>query len=150
MIRLTYAIIFALVFAGVGVSGQTATAECRDGTLSYSQSHSGTCSGHKGVAKWLTTATATALSNGGPPTGQPQQRTLVTTDLVRDVNGRIARSAAARHAFERQTGFPNGRPGWVIDHIVPLACGGADAPSNMQWQTVEAAKAKDKFERKGC
>jgi hypothetical protein len=62
----------------------------------------------------------------------------------------IHRSARARREFERMTGYPNGRPGYVIDHIVPLACGGADAPSNMQWQTVAAAKAKDKWERKGC
>jgi hypothetical protein len=27
---------------------------------------------------------------------------------------------------------------------------GADRPENMQWQTVEDAKAKDKTERKGC
>ena len=40
--------------------------------------------------------------------------------------------------------------GWVIDHVKPLACGGADAPANMQWQTVAAAKAKDKWELKGC
>jgi hypothetical protein len=33
----------------------------------------------------------------------------------------------------------------VIDHISPLACGGAHAPSNMQWQTIEAAKAKGKI-----
>ncbi|MBZ5500143.1 MAG: HNH endonuclease [Acidobacteriia bacterium] len=38
--------------------------------------------------------------------------------------------------------------GYVIDHIVPLAKGGADAPSNMQWQTTAEAKAKDKWERK--
>jgi hypothetical protein len=68
----------------------------------------------------------------------------------RDTRGRIQRSAAARHAFARQTGYPNGRPGYVIDHIVPLACGGADAPSNMQWQTVAAAKLKDRTERVGC
>jgi Protein of unknown function (DUF3761) len=30
-----------------------ATAECRDGDWSYSQHHSGTCSGHGGVAQWL-------------------------------------------------------------------------------------------------
>jgi hypothetical protein len=29
-------------------------------------------------------------------------------------------------------------------------CLGADEPSNMQWQTVADAKAKDKWERKGC
>jgi len=34
--------------------------------------------------------------------------------------------------------------------MVPLACGGADSPGNMQWQTVGEAKAKDKVERKGC
>jgi hypothetical protein len=32
----------------------------------------------------------------------------------------------------------------------PLACGGADNTSNMQWQTIAASKAKDKIERKGC
>jgi hypothetical protein len=30
-----------------------ATAQCRDGDYSYSQSRSGTCSGHGGVAHWL-------------------------------------------------------------------------------------------------
>ena len=34
----------------------------------------------------------------------------------------------------------------MIDHIVPLACGGADAPANMQWQTIREAKAKDRWE----
>jgi hypothetical protein len=30
-----------------------ATARCNDGTYSFSQHHSGTCSGHHGVAAWL-------------------------------------------------------------------------------------------------
>src|SRR5271157_1327664 len=30
-----------------------ATAQCRDGSYSFSQSRSGTCSHHGGVAKWL-------------------------------------------------------------------------------------------------
>jgi hypothetical protein len=33
-----------------------------------------------------------------------------------------------------------------VDHVVPLKRGGADRPFNMQWQTIEAAKAKDKVE----
>ncbi|ODU00581.1 MAG: hypothetical protein ABS81_23240 [Pseudonocardia sp. SCN 72-86] len=33
--------------------GATATATCKDGTSSYSQHRSGTCSGHGGVAQWL-------------------------------------------------------------------------------------------------
>ena len=63
---------------------------------------------------------------------------------------RIHRSAAAKDQFELMTGHPHGWPGHVVDHIIPLACGGADAPSNMQWQTVAEGKAKDKWERKGC
>jgi hypothetical protein len=41
-------------------------------------------------------------------------------------------------------------PGYVIDHVKPLACGGLDTPKNMQWQTLEDAKAKDRWERIGC
>src|SRR5258706_7851608 len=64
--------------------------------------------------------------------------------------GRIKRSAAAKDEFLRETGYPHGRKGYVVDHVVPLACGGADAPSNMQWQTKADAKAKDKTARAGC
>ena len=46
----------------------------------------------------------------------------------------------------RQTGYAHGRPGYVVDHITPLKRGGADSPSNMQWQTIAEAKAKDKWE----
>ena len=37
-----------------------ATALCRDGTYSFSQTHSGTCSHHGGVARWLDGAAAPA------------------------------------------------------------------------------------------
>jgi hypothetical protein len=40
--------------------------------------------------------------------------------------------------------------GWVVDHIIPLCWGGADAPANMQWQEQAASFIKDKFEREAC
>ena len=36
----------------------------------------------------------------------------------------------------------------MIDPINALACGGAEAPFNMQWQSVAEGKAKDKWEGK--
>jgi hypothetical protein len=66
------------------------------------------------------------------------------------------RSAAARAAFQRTTACPStgahrgACPGHVIDHVTPLCAGGADAPSNMQWQTAADGKAKDRIERAQC
>ena len=65
-------------------------------------------------------------------------------------SGEIVRSRAAVQAFKNQTGYPNGRPGFVVDHIVPLACGGLDKPINMEWQTIKEGKEKDQWERKDC
>lgn len=81
---------------------------------------------------------------------------LVLLALLSATQAAEARSTAARYQFQKHTPCPStGRPvgkcpGFVIDHIVPLACGGADASSNMQWQTVAEAKAKDRWERKDC
>lgn len=72
------------------------------------------------------------------------------------VDAKQARSYSAKAAFARTQACPStGQnrlpcPGYVIDHVKALACGGADAPSNMQWQTIAEGKAKDKWERKGC
>ena len=46
--------------------------------------------------------------------------------------------------------FKGACPGYIIDHIKPLACGGLDDASNMQWQNKAEAKAKDEWERKNC
>lgn len=74
------------------------------------------------------------------------------TGVQRDADGKIHRSAKARDDFKKQhpcpsTGKASGAcPGYVIDHVTPLKRGGADAPSNMQWQRTADAKAKDKWE----
>lgn len=40
--------------------------------------------------------------------------------------------------------------GYVIDRVIPVACGGAEEPSNMQWQTLAEAREKDRWEKIGC
>jgi hypothetical protein len=66
------------------------------------------------------------------------------------------RSQAVRHEFVRLHACPATErhrlpcPGYIIDHIKALACGGADAVENLQWQTVADAKAKDRWELKEC
>ncbi len=45
-----------------------ATALCKDGTYSFSQHHSGTCSHHGGVARWLDTVAAPAPAAPTAPT----------------------------------------------------------------------------------
>jgi hypothetical protein len=84
--------------------------------------------------------------------GNHHSRRATSSSITRDGHGRIKRSSAAKHAFEKQHPCPSaGRttarcPGYVVDHVHPLECGGADAPSNMQWQTVAEGKAKDRTE----
>jgi hypothetical protein len=79
-------------------------------------------------------------------TSTRKNKTIYYYSVKRDANGKIHRSQSARHAFMKMTGYPHGRPGYVIDHIVALKRGGCDCPSNMQWQSIQEAKAKDKIE----
>jgi len=63
-----------------------ATARCRDGTYSFSATHSGTCSHHGGVAAWLSSAspatatapTATGSATVGAPPGAAGDLSLIT------------------------------------------------------------------------
>lgn len=74
---------------------------------------------------------------------------------ARNANGEINRSSAARNEFVRSNPCPATRrttgkcPGYHVDHIVPLACGGPDSPKNMQWLTAEANLKKGSMGCKG-
>lgn len=65
------------------------------------------------------------------------------------------RSRASIRSFVRANACPATHlhklpcKGYVIDHIQALDCGGKDVAANMQWQTIAAGKAKDKWERNG-
>lgn len=56
--------------------------------------------------------------------------------------------AAAR--FRRMTGYPKGRPGFVVDHRIPLCAGGIDAENNLRWEAVKESYVKDYYERQLC
>jgi hypothetical protein len=72
------------------------------------------------------------------------------------VSAKQPRSSSVKREFQLTHPCPaNGRtsgacPGYIKDHIRALKCGGPDAVSNMQWQTTADAKAKNKWETKGC
>lgn len=90
------------------------------------------------------------------PKAAPARKSPRWGTVRRDSRGRIQRSESARESFQRAHPCPStgrtsgGCKGYIIDHVKPLACDGADSPANMQWQTTAAAKAKDKWERVGC
>lgn len=85
---------------------------------------------------------------------------IMTAILIGGVAGKtkaeIHRSSAAIAHFKKERPCPatdkhtGPCQGYVIDHIVPLACNGKDDPINMQWQSVKEGKAKDRWERKDC
>ncbi len=72
--------------------------------------------------------------------------------LAIGAQARIHRDHKAIAEFKREhpcpsTGQTRGAcPGWIVDHHQALCVGGADTAANMRWQTVEAAKAKDRWE----
>ena len=82
-----------------------------------------------------------------------------TGAVSRDVNGSTLRSPQVIAAFKARWACPStaahsgSGPGWAIDHVVPLACGGVDAVWNMQWlpdqiKSQRGEFSKDHFERR--
>ena len=45
-------LLVSFAFTGIALAGSSPMALCKDGTLSYSNNHRGTCSHHKGVRTW--------------------------------------------------------------------------------------------------
>lgn len=81
------------------------------------------------------------------------------TEIARNADGTIKRRADVLAAFKRahpcpSTGATSGAcPGWAMDHVIPLACGGRDEVSNLQWlpKSIKSAAGtypKDRWELK--
>lgn len=80
------------------------------------------------------------------------------TEPVRNADGRIHRSKAVLRAYQKihpcpSTGRTTGKcPGWSLDHVLPLACGGCDSIENLQWlknsiKSCPGTWCKDRWER---
>ena len=123
---------------------------------SYTRSHGAAIHSHSRSYRGTGPSRSHSRTSSHHSYSAPRRRSYRSTRsavATRDKHGRIRRSAAAKDAFKRQhpcpsTGRTSGScPGYVIDHRQPLECGGADAASNMQWQTIAEGKAKDRTER---
>jgi uncharacterized protein DUF3761 len=135
-----------------------ATAVCRDGTYSFSQHRSGTCSYHGGVARWLVGGTAgtTTVTGRTVLLGPRTQTSGCVRSALPDRRcspgayyARLTRTvicAAGFHtgtirnvpqtekfAVEREYGMAAAYYGRSveIDHIVPLELGGSNAIGNL-------------------
>jgi hypothetical protein len=127
-----------------------------------SESHASSHSYTPGSAKEAAHAETHAASNtvhgsssaahSSSPTNYTPTSKRAAQGVARDSHGRIARSEKAKDDFKHShpcpsTGKGSGAcPGYVIDHVQALKHGGADRPNNMQWETVQQAKIKDRTE----
>ena len=108
------------------------------------------------VAVMLAAALAPGVTLAGKSSSSGSHKSSSHVTTPHKSKPKTKRSLKAKHDFKHlhpcpATGRSTGScPGYIIDHIKPLCAGGADAPSNMQWQTLAASKAKDKLERQEC
>ena len=122
------------------------------GSYSYS-GHGSSSHGYSSHGSSSSYSHGKSSSHGQYKTHSSRQSKNKSSTAQRDSHGRIKRDPAARHSFMKShpcpsTGKKSGScPGYVVDHVTPLKRGGADDPSNMQWQTVADAKRKDKVEK---
>ena len=94
----------------------------------YKQKHS-----NKGTNRYSSPASSGTVKTDNP-------------DAANDSIANLKTGSAAKSEFMKKSGFPMGRPGYILDYIVPLDKGGCYCVPNMQWITIEAAKAQGKLE----
>jgi Ni/Co efflux regulator RcnB len=140
--------LLALILAAIAISPAAGRSTSSGRSIARSEPRS-----HRGEARSEARNSSTGHTSRGRAAGSHARSTSTRcATCERDANGRIKRDPGARRTFQRQhpcpgTGRTSGTcPGYVVDHVVPLKRGGADKPENMQWQTKEAAKAKDRIE----
>lgn len=81
----------------------------------------------------------------GPPKRNARARIIRRADVLAAFRSIHACPATALHR--------GACPGWAIDHVIPLYCGGCDSVSNLQWlpapiKSGPGALPKDRWERR--
>jgi hypothetical protein len=157
---------FAALALGAGVAASRvsnapvgATALCRDGSYSFSQHHSGTCSYHGGVAQWLgVVATQPAAVNAGNTILLGSRTITVGCSLGSEPDRACSPGAyssslttavicsggfhtstirnvpqSEKYQVEQEYGLAPSHYGSTleIDHIVPLELGGSNDIANL-------------------
>jgi len=146
----TLTALLALTFVGASFGKGSSGGHSGSHSSSHSSTHSSSHSHSKSDGSSGSHLSSGSTSHSGSSTEHHNKN--FAEGVPRDSHGRIERSEKAKDDFKHShpcpsTGKSSGScPGYVIDHVTPLKRGGADDPSNMQWQTTADAKAKDKVE----
>ena len=80
----------------------------------------------------------------------------VLLHMSTQVHAEARRSSAIRAEFMRQHPCPSTVatrgpcPGWQVDHIEALVCGGRDELGNLQWLEIQPHREKTRVEVKLC
>ena len=156
MNRLALAALIAAVALTPALSGAKGSSSysgshSSSGSSTYSSSHSGShSSGHSSSQSSRHSGGHSSSASSSYSAGGSHSK--ATSGVPRDSHGKIARDPRQLNSFKKQHPCPfTGKTygsclGYIVDHVIPLKRGGADAPSNMQWQTSAAAREKDKWE----
>lgn len=99
------------------------------------------------------------IASCNPVIASQHEETRCCVEPKRNHSGEIVRRADVLRAFKRIYPCPSTMqtsgacPGWAIDHVIPLKCGGVDAVGNLQWlpnaiKSCAGDKCKDRWERK--
>jgi hypothetical protein len=147
--------ILALVLASALAPPGMAAAGSRGGGHPSSHSSSGHSKGsshrsHASGSSHQSSSGSHPTTHSSPTAGYHTKSS--TSGTHRTSHHKVKRDPEQRAKFIKthpcpSTGKTHGAcPGYVVDHVEALKRGGRDDPSNMQWQTKEAAKAKDKWE----
>lgn len=137
----------AAIIAAAMMALAVSSVDARSSSKSYSS--------HKSYSSYGRSSTSGLKSPRVAKSSYTYKRTS-RPNTTYDYKPRQPRSTQAKNDFKKSnpcpsTGSSKGAcPGYDIDHRRPLAAGGEDKPSNMQWLSKEQHKQKTSQERRDC